>query len=94
MMRAVLDEAAGVTHRIIQRLNAAAMVAIHERIERITPELLTVQRLDPARVLAAKRTVVASSDLEAGILQAHGDDRPGAIPAARAPLAPEGEARL
>jgi hypothetical protein len=94
MMRAVLHEAAGVTHRIIQRLNAAAMVAIHERIERITPELLTIQRLDPARVLAAKRTAMAPSDLEAGILQAHGDERPGVIPAARGAAAPEGEARL
>ena len=70
------------------------MVAIHERIERITPELLTIQRLDPARVLAAKRTAMAPSDLEAGILQAYGDDRPGVIPAARGVAAPEGEARL
>jgi hypothetical protein len=93
MMKAVLAEAAGVTHRIIQRLNAAAIVAIHERIERITPELLPVQRLEPARVLAAKRAATGSADLEA-IAQSASSERPGVTSAARALAAPEGEARL
>jgi hypothetical protein len=94
MMRAVLDEAAGVTHRIVQRLNAAAIVAIHERIERITPELLTVQRLEPARVLAAKRAAKGSGDVGVDVAQADAGDRPGVIPLARGVVAPEGEARL
>jgi hypothetical protein len=50
MMRALLDEASGITHRIIQRLNAAAILAVHEGIERISPELLAVQRFSPQNV--------------------------------------------
>jgi Bacterial TniB protein len=55
MVRAILEETGGITHRIIQRLNAAAMVAVHEGIERITPDLLDIQRTDPARVHAARQ---------------------------------------
>jgi hypothetical protein len=69
MMRAILAEAGGVTHRIVRRLNAAAIVAVHERIERITPELLTVNRLEPARVLAAKRAATLKSVIEADRLR-------------------------
>lgn len=54
MVRAILSECGGTTHRIIQCLNAAAVVAIHEGIERITLDLLLVHRTDPRRVLAAK----------------------------------------
>ena len=56
MIRAILAEAGGTTHRIVQCLNAAAIVAIHEGIERITPELLPLYRTNPRRVLTAKRT--------------------------------------
>jgi hypothetical protein len=90
MMRAVLDEAAGVTHRIVRRLNAAAMVAIHERIERITPELLTVQRLEPARVLAAKRT---AHDGQSSDSQANLDGPSAVMSASRVAVVPEEEAR-
>ncbi|MGO9526960.1 MAG: TniB family NTP-binding protein [Verrucomicrobiia bacterium] len=55
MMQAILEETRGITHRVIQRLNAAAIVAVHERLERITPDLICVQRTDPARVHAARR---------------------------------------
>lgn len=55
MMQAILEETRGITHRVIQRLNAAAMVAVHERQERITPDLICVQRADPARVHAARQ---------------------------------------
>lgn len=55
MINAILEETMGITHRIVQRLNAAAIVAIHEHIERITPELLHVQRTDPSRVLIARQ---------------------------------------
>jgi hypothetical protein len=64
-MRAILEETSGVTHRIVQRLNAAAIVAIHEKIERITLDLLPVKRLEPARVIAAKRAGTIASVLEA-----------------------------
>jgi Bacterial TniB protein len=94
MMRAVLDEAAGVTHRIIQRLNAAAIVAVLERIERITPELLTVQRLEPARVLAARRAVLGSSNLMIGAAASDVGDQPSVVSATRVGVVPEGEARL
>jgi TniB protein len=70
MMRDILEETAGVTHRIVQRLNAAAIVAIHENIERITPELLAVKRLEPARVLEAKRAGTIASVVEADELRA------------------------
>jgi hypothetical protein len=70
MMRDILAEAGGVTHRIVQRLNAAAIVAINEKIERITPELLSVKRLDPERVLDAKRVGVLPSVIEADALRA------------------------
>lgn len=55
MVRLLLAEAGGITHKIIQCLNAAAIVAIHEGVERITPELLPVHRSEPGRVLAARR---------------------------------------
>jgi hypothetical protein len=55
MIRALLTETGGVTHRIMQCLNSAAIVAIHEGIERITPDLLKVERAEPGRVLAARR---------------------------------------
>lgn len=71
MMRDILEETAGVTHRIMQRLNAAAIVAIHEKIERITPELLAVKRLEPARVIEAKRAGTIASVVEADQLRAH-----------------------
>jgi hypothetical protein len=72
MMREILAETSGVTHRIMQRLNAAAIVAIHEKIERITPELLSVKRLEPARVLEAKRAGTIPSVIEADLLRARG----------------------
>jgi uncharacterized protein GlcG (DUF336 family) len=50
----LLAETGGTTHSIMQALNSAAIVAIHDGIEHITPELLTVQRTDPARLLRAK----------------------------------------
>jgi hypothetical protein len=65
MMRAILEETSGVTHRIVQRLNAAATVAIHERIERITLELLSVKRMEPSRVVNAKRAGTIASVVEA-----------------------------
>jgi hypothetical protein len=58
---ALLDEAGGITHRIVQCLNSAAVVAIHVGIERITTDLLTVGREEPRRVLAAQRSVTAAS---------------------------------
>ncbi len=94
MMRAVLEEAAGVKHRIIQRLNAAAIVAVHERIERITPDLLMVQRLEPARVLVARRAVISSNNLMIGAAASDDGDQPGVVVAANAAVLPEGEARL
>jgi hypothetical protein len=54
LVAALLAETGGTTHSIMQALNSAAIVAIHEGIEHITPELLTVQRTDPARLLRAK----------------------------------------
>jgi hypothetical protein len=65
MMKAILEETSGVTHKIIQRLNAAAIVAIHEKVERITMDLLSVKRLEPSRVIAAKRAGTIESVLEA-----------------------------
>jgi hypothetical protein len=75
MMREILAETGGVTHRIMQRLNAAAIVAIHERIEKITPELLSVKRLEPARVLEAKRASTIESVVEADQLRAYASAR-------------------
>ncbi len=62
-IRAILKETGGITHRIVQRLNAAAMVAIHERIERITGDLLHVQRTAPERVHAARRVGNVSKEV-------------------------------
>ena len=59
-VRALLSEAGGITHRIMQCLNSAAVVAIHEGIERITADLLTVGREEPRRVLAAQRSVTTA----------------------------------
>jgi hypothetical protein len=72
MMREILAETGGVTHRIMQRLNAAAIVAIHENTERITQELLSVKRLDPERVLQAKRASTIESVVEADRIRADG----------------------
>jgi hypothetical protein len=55
MIRALLAETGGITHRIMQCLNSAAIVAIYEGIERITPDLLKVERSEPGRILAARR---------------------------------------
>jgi hypothetical protein len=52
---ALIAETGGITHRIMQCLNAAAMVAVHEGIERITSDLLRVERSEPGRLLAARR---------------------------------------
>jgi hypothetical protein len=54
LVAALLAETGGTTHRIMQALNSAAIVAIHDGIEHITLDLLTVQRTDPARLLRAK----------------------------------------
>jgi hypothetical protein len=70
MMRAILQETSGVTHRVMQRLNAAAIVAVHEQIERITIELLSVKRLEPSRVIEAKRANTVASVIEADQLRA------------------------
>jgi hypothetical protein len=58
MIRLLLAESGGITHRIMQCLNSAAIVAIHEGIERITPDLIKVERSEPGRVLAARRSLV------------------------------------
>jgi hypothetical protein len=55
MIRALLAESGGITHRMMQCLNSAAIVAIHEGIERITPELMKVEKSEPGRVLAARQ---------------------------------------
>jgi len=55
MIKALITETGGITHRIMQCLNAAAMVAVHEGIERITCDLLRVERSEPGRLLAARR---------------------------------------
>jgi hypothetical protein len=61
MIRALLAETGGITHRIMQCLNSAAIVAIHEGIERITPDLLKVERAEPGRILAARRLLTDGS---------------------------------
>jgi hypothetical protein len=66
-VRALLAEAGGITHKIMQCLNAAAVVAAHEGIERITPDLLSVHRTGPGRVLAARGAYRPSG------LSGHGD---------------------
>ena len=66
LVAALLAETGGTTHSIMQALNSAAIVAIHDGIEHITPELLTVQRTDPARLLRAKlsaRTAAAAASI-------------------------------
>jgi Bacterial TniB protein len=55
MIKALIAETGGITHRIMQCLNAAALVAVHEGIERITCDLLRVERSEPGRLLAARR---------------------------------------
>lgn len=80
MIRALLAESGGITHRIMQCLNSAAIVAIHEGIERITPELMRVERSEPGRVLAARRLL---------------NDRSANHPATKSPTAPSSvEARI
>ena len=54
----------------MQRLNAAAIVAVHEHIDRITIDLLSVKRLEPSRVVEAKRAGTVASVLEADQLRA------------------------
>ena len=65
-MRAVMAEGGGITHRIMQCLNAAAMVAVHENLERISVELLEVHRREPGRVLAAQRAASGPRSSDAG----------------------------
>ena len=67
MVRALVAEAGGITHRIIQTLNAAAIVAIHEGVERITESLLAVARTGPGRVLAAQRRALGDSGDRAAV---------------------------
>jgi hypothetical protein len=69
MIRVLLEEAGGITHKIIQCLNAAAIVAVHEGIERITADLLRLCRNEPGRILAARRsvTVAAREEHENGV---------------------------
>jgi hypothetical protein len=55
MIRALITETGGITHRIVQCLNSAAMVAVHEGIERITMDLLKVERSEPGRLLGARQ---------------------------------------
>jgi len=74
MMRAILQETSGVTHRVMQRLNAAAIVAVHEQIERITIDLLSVKRLEPYRVIEAKPAGTVASVVEADQLRASRSD--------------------
>lgn len=64
MIRALLAETAGITHRIMQCLNSAAIVAIHEGIERITTDLIKVERSEPGRVLAARRSLIGQQRRE------------------------------
>jgi hypothetical protein len=63
MIKTLLREAGGITHRIMQCLNAAAMVAIHEGLEKIDLELLKVNRCDPGRVLAAQRSILDATQV-------------------------------
>ena len=56
--RALIAEAGGITHKIMQYLNGAAIVAIHEGLERITPELLSVFRTELGRILVAQRSLL------------------------------------
>ncbi len=84
MVREILAEAGGTTHRIIQSLNAAAVVAIYEGIECITPELLPIYRINPRRVLNAKSA--AQIDAEATAIGPRGtraemESQPQAVPA-------------
>ena len=65
LVAALLAETGGTTHSIMQALNSAAIVAIHDGIEHITPELLTVQRTDPARLLRAKLSARAAAAVAA-----------------------------
>lgn len=66
LMRAVMAEGGGITHRIMQCLNAAAMVAVHENLERISVELLEVHRREPGRVLAAQRAASGPRSSDVG----------------------------
>jgi DNA transposition AAA+ family ATPase len=61
MIRALISETGGITHRIMQCLNSAAVVAVHEGIERITAELLKVERSEPGRLLTARRQLSEES---------------------------------
>jgi hypothetical protein len=79
MMREILGETGGVTHRIMQRLNAAAIVAIHEKTERITADLISVKRLEPERVLQAKRASTIASVVEADGLRAFAAETNGEL---------------
>jgi hypothetical protein len=89
-VRQLLAEAGGITHRIIQCLNAAAIVAIYEGIERITAELITVLRTEPGRVLAARQRVGAELGIRSS---AKGKPREGdsGAPRATAILEAQGE---
>jgi hypothetical protein len=65
--RALVVEAGGITHKIMQYLNAAVIVAIHEGLERITPDLLPVFRTEPGRVLAAQRSLLNPLGSSSGV---------------------------
>lgn len=73
MVKAILKEAGGTTHRIVQCLNAATIVAIHEGIEQITPELIPVYRTQPRRVLTAKRPASITESASVGATQPKND---------------------
>ncbi len=47
LMRAILEESAGITDTMVKSLQAAALVAMRSGIERITPDLLTWWRDPP-----------------------------------------------
>ncbi len=85
MMREMLAETGGVTHRIMQRLNAAAIVAINENIERFNPELLSVKRLEPERVIEAKRAGTLPSVVEADLHRARALSPGTGVPRRAAP---------
>lgn len=67
MIRALIAEAGGITHKIMQCLNAAAIVAVHEGIERITPRLLEVHRNEPGRLLAGRQSANTTAKFYADV---------------------------
>lgn len=89
MCQELLRESDGITHTLMQSLNAAACVAVHEGIERITRELISVHRSDPGRVLRARGAAGVPGSTRTGPLLNHVELK--ARPSARLPsLALEG----